>query len=124
MNGKTIGYWLATALFSLALGAGGLADVMLVDSMRDAMSHLGYPMYFAQILGTWKILGVLALLAPGLPRLKEWAYAGFVFNLTGASLSHAFSGDAAVEVVIPLVLLGVAAASYALRPASRRLKVV
>lgn len=117
MDVKNAAYWGTTALFSLALGGGGLGH--LSGAMAEAMAHLGYPAYFSTIIGTWKVLGVVALLAPGFPRLKEWAYAGFTVLLTGAAASHAASGDGAVEVIVPLVLLGVMAASWALRPASR-----
>jgi uncharacterized membrane protein YphA (DoxX/SURF4 family) len=85
------------------------------------MAALGYPAYFVTILGAWKLLGGLALLAPRLPRLKEWAYAGIAFDLTGAAFSHAAVGHPAAKVIAPLVILGLAAASWALRPASRRL---
>jgi len=118
MNAKSIAYWVTTGLFSVALAAGGLAD--LTGGLDEAMHHLGYPASVARILGVWKLLGVAALLAPGLPRLKEWAYAGFFFNLTGAFAAHQFAGDALADSVAPLVLLAVAAASYLLRPESRR----
>jgi hypothetical protein len=85
------------------------------------MVALGYPLYFMTILGAWKVLGGAVILAPGLPRLKEWAYAGIVFDLTGAALSHAFAGDPAAKLVNPLILTGIALASWALRPTSRRL---
>jgi hypothetical protein len=83
---------------------------------------LGYPPYLLIILGGWKLLSAPALLAPGLPRLKEWAYAGIFFDLTGAAASHAFSGDPTGKVATPLVLLLTAATSWALRPASRAWK--
>jgi hypothetical protein len=73
------------------------------------------------ILGLWKVAGAGAILLPRTPLLKEWAYAGIVFDLTGAAASHAFSGDPPSNVITPLVILGLAAASWALRPASRRL---
>ena len=85
------------------------------------MAALGYPAYFVTILGARKLLGGLALLAPRLPRLKEWAYAGIAFDLTGAAFSHAAVAHPAAKVIAPLVILGLAAASWALRPASRRL---
>jgi len=85
------------------------------------MQHLGYPDYFARILGAWKVLGVLALLAPALPRLKEWAYAGFFFNLTGAALSHLAVGDGIEGAAAPLVLLAIGLLSWATAPASRQL---
>jgi uncharacterized membrane protein YphA (DoxX/SURF4 family) len=113
---KTIAYWSATVLTALAFFSGGLADLSRGPAMASAMSHLGYPGYFLLILGSWKVLGALAILAPRLPRLKEWAYAGIAFDLTGAALSHASVGDGAAKVLVPLVILGIAAASWALRP--------
>jgi uncharacterized membrane protein YphA (DoxX/SURF4 family) len=123
MNDKarTIGYWVATALVGLAFLAGGAGDLSGSPQVLEGMTHLGYPAYFATILGAWKILGAAALFAPGLPRLKEWAYAGIAFDLTGAAFSHAASGDPAGKVMTPIVLLALAAASYALRPEPRRL---
>lgn len=115
---KTIVYWGATALTALAFFTGGLADLTRGPAMVAAMAHLGYPGYFLLILGTWKVLGALAILAPRLPRLKEWAYAGMAFDLTGAALSHASVGDAFAKVLVPLVILGFVAASWALRPAT------
>jgi len=121
MNAKTVTYWTTTVLFSLALGAGGAADLALTPDMAAAMEHLGYPEYFAGILGAWKLLGVVALLVPAMPRLKEWSYAGFFFNLTGAAISHLALGDGVGGVMPPLVLLSLGAASWALAPASRQL---
>lgn len=119
--GRTIGYWLATGLVAFALGTGGVADVMRVPPVVEGMTHLGYPVYFCVILGVWKVLGAGALLAPGMPRLKEWAYAGAVFDLTGAAASHAAAGDDAAKLIAPLVLTALALLSWTLRPASRRL---
>ncbi len=121
MSSKTMGYWIATGLFCAALGLGGLAYVIRVEFMAERMAELGYPLYFMTILGTAKLLGVAALLAPARPLLKEWAYAGFAFDLIGATASHAFAGDPLAETVRPAVMLGICAASYLLRPASRRL---
>lgn len=121
MNGKTIGYWVTTGLVAFSMGAGGLMDLARGPEMVASMAALGYPAYFLLILGTWKVLAVPALLAPKLPRLKEWAYAGIAFDLTGAALSHAAAGDAAGKIITPLVILGLAAASWALRPGARKL---
>jgi hypothetical protein len=119
---KTFAYWGATALTAFAFLTGGIADLTRGPAMVSAMAHLGYPSYFMLILGAWKVLGALAIVAPRLPRLKEWAYAGMAFDLTGAALSHAAVGDPAAKVLVPLVILGIAAASWALRPVpSRRL---
>ena len=78
--------------------------------------------YVLSIVGVWKLFSVPALLAPRLPRLKEWAYAGIFFDFTGAAASHAFSGDPPGKIATPLVLLLIAAASWALRPPSRTCK--
>jgi hypothetical protein len=94
-------------------------DLAHPPDLMAGMAHLGYPAYFMTILGTWKVLGALAILAPKFPRLKEWAYAGMVFDLTGAAASHAMSGDPAGKILTPLVILGFVVASYALRPKSR-----
>lgn len=121
MKTKTVAYWITTGLVALAMGAGGVMDISGPKEVVEGMQHLGYPAYFATIIGVWKVLAAPALLAPGLPRLKEWAYAGIAFDLTGAAASHAFSGDPLGNVVTPLFILAIAAASWALRPDARRL---
>jgi hypothetical protein len=123
MNSKrnTVIYWLATALVGFGFAAGGIADLAAAPDMVAAMTHLGYPAYFATILGAWKLLGAIAILAPGMPRLKEWAYAGMVFDLTGAVASHLAAGDGVGQVVAPVVLLAFVAVSWAMRPRSRTL---
>ena len=90
--------------------------------MLAQAAHLGYPAYFFTILGVWKLGAVIALVAPGLPRLKEWAYAGIFFNLTGAAASHAVVRDPLGNVMTPLIVLAIAMTSWALRPESRRLR--
>jgi uncharacterized membrane protein YphA (DoxX/SURF4 family) len=119
MTTRNIGYWSSTALVALAFAVGGLADLAHPASMVEIMKHLGYPAYFMSILGTWKVLGAIAVLAPALPRLKEWAYAGMAFDLSGASLSHAISGDAVANIATPLFLLAIVATSWALRSGDR-----
>ena len=121
MNAVKIGYWVSTGLFAFALGSGGVMHLIVEPTMAENMSHVGHSEVFMRIIGTWKVLGVLALLAPGLPKLKEWAYAGFTFLLTGATATHLAYGDPLAESLMPLFLLGVAAISYALRPEGRRL---
>ncbi len=122
MDKKVIGYWIATGVFCLAMIAGGSMNMMRVEMQREAITALGYPEYLMTILGVAKILGVIALLIPKTPLLKEWAYAGFTFDLLGASASHAFVGDPIPQIVVPLVVLAIAVTSYVLRPASRRLQ--
>ncbi len=90
------------------------------DSVAGVVK-LGYPVYFVVLLGVWKALGAAVIVAPRLPRLKEWAYAGIVFDLTGAAVSHAASGSSAGNVVGPLLFTLLALASWALRPESRTL---
>ncbi len=119
MNARSIAYWITTALFVLALGASALGDLVLAPPIVEGITSLGYPLYFVTILGVWKALGALAIAVPGLPRLKEWAYAGFFFHLTGAIASHLAVGDVAIAPPVVLLLLGVA--SWALRPQSRTL---
>lgn len=114
-------YWPATALFCGVLTFSGVMHGFRVGPMLESMTALGYPPYFMSILGTAKLLGVVALLAPGRPLLKEWAYAGFAFNLLGAAATHLSVGDPISEGAAPLILAGVASVSYLTRPADRRL---
>jgi hypothetical protein len=124
MKTRIIGYWVVTALVALAFVAGGAGDLSKGPDMLAGMAHLGYPVYLLVLLGAWKIAGGLAILAPGTPQLKEWAYAGMIFDLTGAAYSHAASGDPAKNVITPLVIGALVMASWALRPAGRTLKVL
>ena len=115
------GYWITLALFAAVYTFSSIMDLADVGPAKATMEHLGYPAYVAKILGVWKAGAVLALLAPGLGRLKEWAYAGIVFDLSGGFISHIAVSDPLPKPVIPVVLLGLALTSYVLRPASRRL---
>lgn len=121
MKQRNIPYVVSTALVVLAFALGGIMDLNPGPDMLAVLKHLGYPEYLAPLLGVWKLLGAAAIAVPKLPRLKEWAYAGMMFDLTGAAVSHAAVGDPASNVITPLVLLGLVAASWALRPESRRL---
>lgn len=123
MNNRLLGYWIATGLFCLAMTAGGVMNLMHFEVQKESIEKLGYPEYLMTILGTAKLLGVFALLIPGMQLLKEWAYAGFTFDLLGASASHAFVADSLMETALPLIILGIAAISYFLRPQSRRLAI-
>ena len=86
----------------------------------EVMRHLGYPAYFMTILGVWYVLAGVAVLAPRLPRLKEWAYAGLAFTYTGAVPSRLAVGDGVAAIAAPTILTGLAVASWALRPPCRR----
>lgn len=114
---KSILYWITTALLAFILISGGL---WLMAGSQPMDAYLGFPAYFWQILGFWKILGGIAILVPRFPVLKEWAYAGIVFNMTGASAARAFVGDSAAHIIAPLVICGIALASWFLRPESRK----
>lgn len=118
MTAKPILYWIATALVSLAMLASGVG--YLSGAMDEAMiDHLGYPAHFVLLLGTWKLLVAPALLAPGLLRLKELAYAGLFFTFTGAAWAHISVGDSVAEIMPPLVMLGLMIVSATLSPQVR-----
>lgn len=121
MKTRNILYWAATGLVAAAFTAGGFANVTRAAPVVATLDALGYPAYLASILGVCKLLGALALVAPGLPRLKEWAYAGIVFNMAGAVVSHLFVGDAPDTLLAPVILMALALISWALRPESRML---
>jgi uncharacterized membrane protein YphA (DoxX/SURF4 family) len=119
---NVIVYWVTTALVVFELTMGGAWDVLRVPQVRGLIERLGYPPYFLVILGIWKLLGAVALVIPGFPRLKEWAYAGVLFDLTGAVASLWAAGLInAGTMAYPIIMTGVAVASWALRPSSRRL---
>jgi hypothetical protein len=121
MSTRTIAYWATLGLFCAVLGFSGVTHTIRAEPMVESLTGLGYPVWVLSILGPFKLAGAIALLLPGLPLLKEWAYAGFTFNLIGATASHAFAGDPISEVIPPAVILGIGIASYLLRPPDRRL---
>jgi uncharacterized membrane protein YphA (DoxX/SURF4 family) len=121
MKSRQIAYWATTGLTAFVFLSGGVMDVVQPPDVIKGMTDLGYPVYFTTILGVWKVLGGIVVLAPRLPRLKEWAYAGMIFDLTGATLSHVAHGDDAFHIVVPLILAGIVVASWYLRPEGRRL---
>jgi hypothetical protein len=119
-RGRTLAYWLATLALATECVVGGLMGGLRLQPFLGIIGHLGYPPYFMSILGTWYVLAGLALLAPRLPRLKEWAYAGLIFNYTGAAVSHLMVGDGAPALIGPIFFAGLTAISWALRPSARR----
>lgn len=121
MNKQLVGYWASTGLIALAFATGGAMDLAGPPPVIEGLRSLGYPAYLAALLGVWKLLGTVAIVVPGFARLKEWAYAGIFFNLTGAAVSHAAVGDSLDKIVTPLVLLMVMFVSWRLRPLSRTL---
>ena len=119
---RMAGYWLATIPVVGEMGLGGIWDITRIPYVRDLVIHLGYPSYFLVLLGTWKVLGAVALLVPGRALLKEWAYAGAFFTYTGAMVSHLTTGYDLGEVGLLAVLTVLTVLSWALRPASRRME--
>lgn len=120
----TLAFWSTTGVVALAFVVPGVANLIHAPHIAQDMARLGYPAYFMTILGTWKILGALVVLAPRLPRLKEWAYAGMIFDLTGAACSRAAMRDGWLMVMVPLVIAGLVLASWRLRPPGRMLPTV
>lgn len=118
---KTIAYWVTTVFGPASFVIGGVMGLTRNAEMLRELAHLGYPVYFSTILGVWKLLGAIAIVAPRFPRLKEWAYAGFFFDLTSAAFTHAVVGDGVGDILSPLVFLALVVASWALRPESRRM---
>lgn len=119
MKAKIIGYWITTGILSFGLFAGGVAYLLRPPAIVVGMADLGMPLYITSILGFWKVLGAMALLAPRLPRLKEWVYAGAFFNMTGAVAAHVLSGNSLNEYLWPLLFAICVPISWLLRPPSR-----
>ncbi len=123
-------YWIATLWLALGMFSTGMVQLLKVESEGAlappgvwGIKQLGYPVYFLTILAIWKLLGVVAVLIPKFPLLKEWAYAGFFFIMTGAIFSHVATGSAAVEWLPSLLLLTLTVVSWYFRPPGRKLAV-
>ena len=119
---RTIAYWICTFLISFEMTAGALWGLLHIEYVRVVFADLGYPIYLGTILGIWKLPFALVMFLPGLQRLKEWAYAGAVFNYTGAAASHFLAGHSGMGsittpgIISPLVFAAITIASWALRP--------
>ncbi|MFD2872634.1 DoxX family protein [Mucilaginibacter ximonensis] len=122
-KGKLIIYWVATALLSVGMLGSGIAQLMRAKEMVSILTHLGYPLYLMSILGTWKILGVIAILVPGFKLLKEWAYAGLFFTMTGALVSHLIMGDSGKAIMGPAAQTIFIVLSWYCRPANRKIDI-
>ncbi|WP_163100378.1 DoxX family protein [Peribacillus alkalitolerans] len=123
-RGKMIAYWSVTLLLAASVMLSGIGQLMQLGGNIELVTNLGYPLYVLTILGIWKVLGAIALVVPGFPRLKEWVHAGIFFLMTGAALSHAFAndyGDYGFSIILPLSYAALNFASLALRPKSRKL---
>ena len=117
---RSAGYWLATVAVAGELGLGGVWDIARIPYVPGLVTHLGYPSYFLVLLGTWKVLGAVALVVPRRPLLKEWAYAGAFFTYSGAIVSHLSTGYDLGELWLLAVLTALTVLSWALRPPGRR----
>ena len=121
-------YWIATIWLALGMLATGLQQLFKVE-LEGAQAppgvwgikQLGYPVYFLTIISIWKILGVIALFVPKFPLLKEWAYAGFFFLLTGAIFSHIATGNSISEIFPSLLLLILTVVSWYFRPSDSKI---
>jgi len=114
-------YWIATGWLSLGMLSTGIVQLLKMKEEVDMFAHLGYPLYLLTILGIWKMLGVVAVLIPKFPLLKEWAYAGFFFAMSGAVFSHLAAGDGAKEFFGPTLLIVLTVVSWYFRPADRKI---
>jgi uncharacterized membrane protein YphA (DoxX/SURF4 family) len=119
---QTIAFWSCTLIIALELFAGSMWALFRIPFDREQMAHLGYPLYMLYILGGWKLAGGAAILFPRFPRLKEWAYAGALFDFSGAVASHLFVGDSPTNWAYPAILVALTLVSWALRPNGRRLR--
>ncbi|MGV3612183.1 MAG: DoxX family protein [Fluviicola sp.] len=120
---KKIIYWIATIWLALGMGSTGIVQLLKMDQDIERMELLQYPAYLLTLLGVWKILGVIVILVPKLPIVKEWAYAGFFFAMSGAAYSHIASGSPFSETFPSILLLVLTIVSWYFRPAGRRVMI-
>lgn len=120
---KKVIYWIATLWLALGMVSTGIVQILGRKEDAETIARLGYPRYLLTILGIWKLLGVVTVLMPKFPLLKEWAYAGFFFVTTGAMVSHAASGNSFGDIAPSLLLLVLTIISWYFRPADRKIVV-
>ncbi len=118
---QKITYWISTCWLALGMISTGIVQLIKMEEEMEMMSHLGYPLYFTTILGVWKLLGSIAILIPKVPLIKEWAYAGFFFAMTGAVFSHLAVQDPFTDLFGPVLLIILTILSWYFRPADRRI---
>jgi uncharacterized membrane protein len=114
-------YWIATVFLAIGMLAGGVQQLLQIGGYVQIVGQLGYPIYFLSILGAWKILGVVAILVPKFTLVKEWAYAGFFFAMSGAAISHIVVTHSLNEAFPSLILLIMTVVSWYFRPANRKI---
>lgn len=117
---KKIAYWITTGLLCFCM-LGGIGQLFQVKQIVDGFAPLHYPLYFLSIIGFWKTMAIVAILIPKFPLLKEWAYAGVFFAMTGASISQMAVGSPVLHIIVPLLIAGLAITSWYLRPPSRKI---
>ena len=118
---KLIWYWIITGILSFCIFFGGLTQALQMKQTIEGFKPLGYPIYFISVIGIWKMLGVIAILVPKFKLLKEWAYAGIFFVMTGAVISHIASNDVSAQIISPVMLAIFTVLSWYLRPADRKI---
>jgi hypothetical protein len=118
---KLLWYWIITVILSFCIFSGGLAQAMQVKGVVQGFKPLGYPTYFISLIGVWKVLGIIAILIPNFKLLKEWAYAGIFFVMSGAVISHVASNDVSIQIIAPVVLAIFTVLSWYLRPVNRKI---
>lgn len=114
-------YWIATIWLCFGMTSGAIFQIMQMEDAVKNFEHLGYPLYLLTLLGVWKLLGVIAFLVPKFPLVKEWAYAGIFFAMSGAFISHLVMGDPFAETFPSVLTLVIAFVSWYFRPADRKL---
>jgi hypothetical protein len=114
MKSTNIAYWIITGIFAAFMISTAIPDILLSPDAVKFMTVLGYPNYFTVFIGYAKILGSIAILIPGFPRIKEWAYAGLFFDLFGATYSNISTLGFQPEMLFMLIFFTVFAASYIL----------
>ncbi|MDR3697482.1 DoxX family protein [Mucilaginibacter sp.] len=118
---KLIWFWIITGILSFCIFTGGLFQALQLKGVVQGFKPLGYPTYFISIIGVWKVLGIIAILIPGFKLLKEWAYAGIFFTMSGAVISHIASNDVKAQILAPVLLAVFTVLSWYLRPTDRKI---
>ncbi len=114
-------YWVSTVWLSFGMTSGGIFQMMKMEDAVKNFQHLGYPEYLLTILGVWKLLGVIAILIPKYALIKEWAYAGFFFAMSGAFVSHIIMRDSFGDTFPSVLTMILVVVSWYFRPEDRRL---
>lgn len=117
-------YWVTTLLIATAFFITGVGNILPIAHIANDMTHLGYPPYFLNILGTWKILAAITIVIPSIPRLKEWTYAGMIFDLSGAAFSRYAIGDHASMVIIPLAIASLVVINYLISDLLKKYQII